>query len=340
MLSQVIVIALPPIIAGTSTYIALKSWIPIAYRFGLTGRDMNKAGNSIVAEAGGVWASVGASFGLITLAALKIYLEHARESLLELYALSLMLFMASFLGFVDDLMGWKKGLRIRYRVLLMAPLALPIVAIQAGVSEMALPFIGKKDLGLAYSLVLVPIGVIGASNAFNMVAGYNGLEASMGIVLLTYTALYSYFIGEANILLASIIGATSLIAFLLYNWYPAKVFPGNSLTYGFGAYYASLVILGNFEKFGVTQYALYFVELVLFFRGLFNRVYKENFGLVLSDGSLDPPYKKIYSLTHLAIVIQKKIRGKATERGVVAILLGSQFVVSSIAFALCILNVV
>lgn len=340
MLSQVIVIALPLVIAGASTYIALKSWIPTAHRFGLTGRDMNKLGNSVVAEAGGVWASVGASFGLITLAALKIYLEHSRESLLELYALSLMLFMASFLGFVDDLMGWKKGLRVIYRVLLMAPLALPIVAIQAGVSEMALPFIGKRDLGLAYSLALVPIGILGASNAFNMIAGYNGLEASMGIVLLTYTALYSYFIGEVNVSLASMIGVVSLIAFLLYNWYPAKVFPGNSLTYGFGAYYAGLVILGNFEKFGVMQYALYFVELALFFRGLANGVYKENFGLVLSDGSLDPPYEKIYSLTHLAIVIQKKIRGKATERGVVAVLLGSQFVVSSISLATCILNIV
>ncbi len=340
MLSQVIAAVLPSIIAGASTYVALKSWIPIAHRFGLTGRDMNKVGNNAVAEAGGVWASVGASFGLMTLAALKIYLEHSRESLIELYALSLMLFMASLLGFIDDIMGWKKGLRVTYRVLLMAPLALPIVAIQAGVSEMALPFIGKRDLGLVYSLVLVPIGVIGASNAFNMIAGYNGLEASMGVALLTYTALYSYFIGEANVLLASIIGAASLIVFLFYNWHPAKVFPGNSLTYGFGAYYASLVIIGNFEKFGVMQYALYFVELALFFRGLVNKVYKENFGLVLSDGSLDPPYKKIYSLTHLAIVVQKKIRGKATEKGVVAILLGLQIAASSIALALCTLNVV
>lgn len=340
MLDQLMVVALPPIIAGISTYLALKSWIPIAHRFGLTGRDMNKLSNSVVAEAGGMWASVGASFGLMTLAALRIYLEHLRESLLELYALSLMLFMASFLGFMDDLMGWKKGLRVAYRVLLMAPLALPIVAIQAGVSEMALPFIGKRDLGLAYSLALVPIGVLGASNAFNMIAGYNGLEASMGIVLLIYTALYSYIIGETSVSLASIIGTASLIAFLLYNWYPAKVFPGNSLTYGFGAYYASLVILGNFEKFGVMQYALYFVELALFFRGLFNKVYKENFGLVLSDGSLDPPYKKIYSLTHLAIVVQKKIRGKATERGVVAVLLGAQLTTSSIALALCIFNIV
>ncbi|MDP2841599.1 MAG: hypothetical protein Q8O17_04910 [Candidatus Methanoperedens sp.] len=47
---------------------------------------------------------------------------------------------------------------------------------------MAFPFLGTLDIGLLYPLLIIPIGMIGASNAFNMLAGYNGLEAGMLIV--------------------------------------------------------------------------------------------------------------------------------------------------------------
>ncbi|MEM4537265.1 MAG: glycosyl transferase family 4, partial [Thermosphaera sp.] len=67
-------------------------------------------------------------------------------------------------------------------------------------------------------------------------------------------------------------------------------------------------------------------ELLLFLRGLKNNVYKENFGIPDEHNHLQPPYPKSYSITHLAIKILIKIRGHASEKGVVYIVLLCQIV--------------
>jgi len=303
------------------TLACTRAWIRVSSKMGLVARDQNKHGDQYAAESGGMWVSVGSSFGLMLLVALYRYLEGFYYHLEALFSLTVILLLSSFLGFMDDLLGWKKGLKVWQRVALMGPLALPLVVIKAGTTKMELPLVGVVDFGPLYPLLLVPIGVIGASNAFNMLAGYNGLEAGMGFLLMAFVGAYAALKNLDYIAYASLIMMASLLAFLVYNWYPARAFPGNSLTYGFGAYYAGLVILGNFERFGVLLFGLYFVELLLFVRGLLNGVYKENFGKPRPDGTLEPPYEKSYSVTHLAIKVLIGVRGYATERAVVLLVL-------------------
>ncbi len=308
-------------------------WIGIAEKNGLTGIDKNKPGEIRVAEAGGIWVIVGSVFGLLVLVALYRYIEGRVYHDDELFALSILLLMAGLIGLLDDLLGWKKGIRRRYRILATIPIALPLMVIKAGVSQMNLPLIGVVDLGLLYPLVLVPIGVMGAANAFNMIAGYNGLEAGMGLLLMTFTSVYSLANGITHVFYASIIMASALLGFLWLNWYPAKLFPGNTLTYGVGAYYAGLVITGNFEKFGLALFTLYFLEFALFIRGKLNGVDKENFGVVEPGGRLKPPYGgRVYSVTHLAILILDKTIG-ATEVRVTLLILLLQALVGILSLA-------
>ena len=56
------------------------------------------------------------------------------------------------------------------------------------------------------------------------------------------------------------------------------------------------------------------------------KVFKpECFGKINKDGSLDPPYKKqIWSITHIAIRVIKKIKGKCYENDVTFLLVGLQ----------------
>ncbi len=46
----------------------------------------------------------------------------------------------------------------------------------------------------------------------------------------------------------------ALLAFLWFNWYPAKVFPGDTLTYSVGALVACIAILGDMEKIAVILF--------------------------------------------------------------------------------------
>ncbi|MEB3860143.1 MAG: glycosyl transferase family 4, partial [Desulfurococcales archaeon] len=102
-------LALACIVSFTASYIATGKWIGIARLIGLVGRDMNKEDERLVAEAGGVWPLVGSVFGLLALESLYIYLEGVPYRFLDLMSLSLVLLMSAFLGFMDDLLGWKKG---------------------------------------------------------------------------------------------------------------------------------------------------------------------------------------------------------------------------------------
>ncbi len=313
------------------TYVLMPQWIKVAVRRGFVGRDMNKLGDNYVAEGGGLWAVVGCVFGLYVLASLYRYLGNEPTYSDELFALTSLLLLTALLGFMDDVLGWKKGLPAWLRVAFIAPISIPLIVIKAGYSKLSIPFIGVVDLGIIYPLVAVPVGVLGAANAFNMIAGYNGLEVGMGLTLMAFTAIYSLIKGIDLVPQASLIMASSLMAFARFNWYPAKVFPGNTLTYAVGAYYASIVVLGNMEKFGISLFTLYFIEFLLFIRGLKDGVYKENFGVPRPDNSLDEPYDRVYSLTHLSIKLLKCLGIKPTEPKVTLTLISLQVMVGLIA---------
>ena len=330
-------------VSFTVSFIATRYWIPLAKSKGLVGKDMNKPGNVMVAEAGGVWAIIGACFGLLVLEALYRYIVGSYYHAAEVFALAAMLILSGFLGFLDDILGWKKGLPRWQRVVFMAPISIPLVVIKAGVSKVELPLVGVIDLGILYPLLAVPIGVLGAANAFNIIGGFNGLEAGMGILLMVFTAIYCYVKHLTLPLYASLIMASSLLGFIVYNWYPARVFPGNSLTYGVGAYYAGIVILGNFEKFGLLLFTLYFVKFALYLRGVIARVWGqgyEDFGVPDSRGCLSSPFKRVYSLQHWIIMLLSRRLECVREYHVVASILALQAIIGVASLLLALYHVV
>ncbi len=309
----------------TSSFIAFlvnlfitRNWITIAYKMNLLAPDRNKLEGSRAIIAGGTWTMASISLGLLILEALRIYLDGEQFYMGVILALSLMASLSTLLGFSDDILSLKSyesrtnggGVSPLARVVLMAPISLPLVAIKAGYTKMDLPIIGVRDLGLFYPLVLVPIGIIGASNAFNMLAGYNGLEAGMGILLLAGSLAVGIIKSQVVVIAGSLIGIASILGFLYYNWYPAKAFPGNSFTYGIGAYFAGLVIVGNFEKYGVAIFLLYFIEFALYLRSKLDKVKKINFALVCPDGSLKAPSDRVYSVTHLTLKLLQYIKNR------------------------------
>ena len=124
--------------------------------------------------------------------------------------------------------------------------------------------------------------------------------------------------------------AAALLGFLIYNYYPAKVFPGDALTLTLGGLIAIIAIFGNFEKIAVFFFIPYILEIILKFRG---KLRKYSFGKPDGEGGLNLRYDKVYSLNHVAILVMKKLRIKATERKVVSLIWAFQIIVILIGFA-------
>ena len=302
---------------------------------GFTGKDMNKFKKPDVAEFGGFLIFFGFVFSVVTAIFTSTYLHLIEINLTLLIAGMSTIVVISFIGLIDDLIGWKKGIRQWQHALFPIFAALPLMAVKVnnppiympliGIvpSEYLLPFFGLVSFGTIYSLIIVPIGITGASNATNMFAGLNGLEAGLGI-LIYLTMLPLAFINgqiEAAIICVSMLAA--LIAFIRFNWFPAKIFGGDGLTLTVGAGIAVVSILGNMEKIGVLLMALFFIELVLKAKSKFQA---ESFGKPTKSGLLQRPYKDIRSLT------QWPMNGKLTEKQVVVRLLALQALVCIAVF--------
>ena len=195
-------------------------------------------------------------------------------------------------------------------------------------SKMSFPFLGEVQLGLLYPLLIIPLGVAGCTITYNFLAGFNGLEAGQGIIILSFLSFIAYVTGTTWLTLVGMIMVASLIIFYIYNKYPAKVFPGDSLTWSIGALIAIMAIFGNFEKIALFIFLPYILEMILKLRG---GLKKQSFANPNLDGSLEMPYKKVYGLTHLSLFVLKKFKRKVYEKDVTYLIFTVQIILCLLA---------
>lgn len=304
-----------------------KKTIPFFHNIRLTGKDMNKPYYLEVADAGGivvVLSFITSSYIVLILS----YFFNITFSFKFIHSTFLSFLLLSLSGFLEDLTNLfrhkdhkKKGFKQIYKLILPLPASLPIILSVLNRSYITLPFLGTLHISYIYPLILVPIGIIGASNAINLLGGLNGLEAILSLISFSAIAIYSLHIHNYFIFFLSLSLIGSILAFLLYNWYPAKVFPGDSFTYFVGGTIAILSILGDFERFAITLMFLWFIELFLKARSNFKA---ESFGRPHDDGSLENRYSSIYSLTHVFM------NGKRDEKKIVLLLATVHLLISTL----------
>jgi len=273
-------------------------------------------------------------YALLLFVSFQTFIQKQTEQLVYLFASILAIFLITIIGFLDDLdsgdvaTGKRKirlGIKQWLKPLLTLTGAIPLMAISIGETTMTLPFFGPFDFGIYYPLILIPLAVVFTSNAVNLLAGFNGSEAGMGIIYCSFLGLRSLLIGEtlaASIFLST---AAALISFIKFNWYPAKILSGDSLTYCLGAVVVTGVIVGNMEKSGVIIMTPFIIEFLLKIRSKFKA---SCLGKLRKDGKLESPCgNKIYSLTHIIMNL-----GKLTEKQVTLILILIQIIFGLLIF--------
>ena len=296
------------------TAIYITPWL-IRYlvRIGLVVKDQNKEDKPLVPISGGMAVLSGFFTGLMCFIFLTTFFPDGGKLIIENKALMFLLsstisiIMITFVGFVDDLIIRKdnessSGLRQWQKPLLTLAAAVPLIVINSGISTISVPFFGRTDVGLIYPLVLIPIGVVGAANMVNMLAGFNGLETGLGMIITGMLGLYGFFNIDQQFfpervvaVVISAIAFSALLAFFFFNKFPAKVLPGDSLTYLIGGAIASIAIIGNLEKAALVASIPFFIEFILKARGKFK---KQSFGYY-HDGKVKSLYREIYSIPHI-----------------------------------------
>jgi len=316
---------IPPLLIGFfTTLFFIPFWIKKAKELGLVGRDIHKIKKEEIAESGGIGVVFGFVLGTLSYVAIMTFLFNITENITEIFVLLSTVLISALIAIIDDILGWKKGLSKKSRLLLLLFAAVPLMVINAGQHTMM-----GIEFGLIYPIFFIPLGILGATATFNFLAGYNGLEASQGIIILSGLAIATFLTGKRWVSLIALIMVFCLIAFYLFNKFPAKIFPGDTLTYSVGSLIACLAILGDVEKLAVFFFIPYGLETILKLRG---KLEKESFAKVKEDGSIENRYDKIYGLEHLAIYILSKVKNKVYEKDVVYLINGFQVAIILLGF--------
>ncbi|MFA5147361.1 MAG: hypothetical protein WC515_08295 [Candidatus Omnitrophota bacterium] len=282
------------------------------------GRDMAKPGDVYIPTMGGIAIALGLVISLLL--SLKVI---DGDNAADLMAGLITIILIALIGVFDDILI----VRRIWRILLPGMAALPLIMVDSDPTKIDI-FGYVLEISRFYSYTIILIGVITCANLVNILAGFNGLEAGCGAIacasLFAVSAMlmkmepYKYSASSSMIALTM---CAACLAFLVFNWYPAKIFPGNVGTYTIGAAIASVVIIGDMEKAGVIALTPQVAEFFLKMRGGFRAA---NFGMLV-NGTLK--YEgKVYSLTHLFMKYTK-----VSERRLVGYILGLQAVFGMVA---------
>ncbi|MFQ6051675.1 MAG: multidrug transporter [Candidatus Hydrothermarchaeota archaeon] len=198
-----------PVISFLVTILLTPLWIKYAKRAGIIGTDLHKEEKKEVAEMGGIPILAGLFSG--------VFLSFDYE----LLPIALYLISVSFLGITDDLLKFDKVEKI----------------ILPGIPALILGF--KNPLLMPYLFITSSVVL----NWTNMLAGLNGLESGLGILLLASFSIISFLTKNTGAFLLSSCMMASLLAFLYYNRYPSRIFPGDCGTMLIGAVFFSVVYL-------------------------------------------------------------------------------------------------
>ena len=143
------------------------------------------------------------------------------------------------LGLVDDIYN----LNAKFKLFIQIAIATLVYLL--GVKINSIPFFGGIDLGF-WSYPITLLWIVGISNAVNFIDGVDGLAGSVVTVNAITLAIIAVTMSPSSPISALIgfILAGAMLAFLTYNFNPAKIFMGDSGALFSGFLLAAISITG------------------------------------------------------------------------------------------------
>jgi UDP-GlcNAc:undecaprenyl-phosphate GlcNAc-1-phosphate transferase len=128
------------------------------------------------------------------------------------------------IGIYDDI----KKLYPRTKFLFQILVGTLMVLFGFGIQAVSNPFTGNVIYLGFLAIPITILWLVGITNALNLVDGLDGLAAGTALIVSATIFAISYFNQSIGIGIVSLILAGSILGFLRYNFYPAKIFLGDS----------------------------------------------------------------------------------------------------------------
>lgn len=134
------------------------------------------------------------------------------------------------LGMMDDL----KDLSAKYKFVIQFALATIIALSGIRITSFDGLF-GINELPIMAQYTFTILAVVGITNAFNLIDGIDGLAGGIGFMSLVTLGIFLTISGDINTALIAFALGGAILAFLYFNFNPARIFMGDtgSLVLGF-----------------------------------------------------------------------------------------------------------
>lgn len=262
---------LPVTTASCLTFYLVDQLIPsiqvLTAKAGLSGRDLAKTSSEQMycAHSPEALGIVPATIYILMLMMSQAFLAQSQEELTQYNAVTLSVCFMTLLGFADDVLN----LRWRYKLLLPSIASLPLLMAYTGTTAIVVPKMLRGVLGLTVELgvlykVYMGMLAVFCTNAINIYAGINGLEAGQSFVIACSVLTHNFIVMHTQevalhitdtsrqqhlLSIALMLPLTfSILALLKHNRYPAKVFVGDTFCYFAGMSFATCGIIGHYSK--------------------------------------------------------------------------------------------
>jgi phospho-N-acetylmuramoyl-pentapeptide-transferase len=127
-------------------------------------------------------------------------------------------------------------------------------------TEIILPFkMELYNLGILY-IPFVIFFYASMTNAVNLTDGLDGLATSVSVLVLIFFAIISFYLNKYSISLFCSILSASLIGFLVYNAFPAKIIMGDTGSIALGGTIATVAILLKLQLIILIVGGIYLLE--------------------------------------------------------------------------------
>ncbi|MDP1619840.1 MAG: MraY family glycosyltransferase, partial [bacterium] len=139
---------------------------------------------------------------------------------------------------------WDDRSNLDYRVKFLGQiLAVVIVVIYGGISIRYVPFWSANALPDYLAIPITVFALLGITNAINLADGLDGLAGGTTLLSLGMIAILAYMVDGTSVVLIAVSVMGSILGFLRYNTYPARIFMGDGGSQFLGFSVGVLVIL-------------------------------------------------------------------------------------------------
>jgi len=242
------------IIALAITFIStLLLVIPIkkfALKYGFSDHpSTRKIHKKVMPTLGGLAMFIGTALGLLYL----------RPEVEHMTAIAIGAIVITLVGIIDD----------KFQITPLAKLTGQLIAtaiVMSGgviVERITLPFIGLIEFNQGFAILITVLWIVGITNSINLIDGLDGLASGVTTIGLISILVMAVIDANTSVIILSSILIASNLGFLVHNFYPAKIYMGDTGSMFLGYSIAVISTLGLFKSVTLFSFIIPIIILAI-----------------------------------------------------------------------------